>query len=179
MIQELNQIKRVRKFLGLSQHDLAVKSGVSQSLIAKIEAGVVEPTYTKAKKIFDTLTFLKEQELVRAKDVMNTSVISVSPEDSVKEAIALMKNNGISQLPVVKEEKIVGVITERSILAWVSEGNVEKKLVEEVMDDCPPIISPQTTRKTIITLLKEYPFLIVSEKGTLTGVISRTDMLEE
>ena len=53
---ELNDIARLRKQLGLTQPELAQLSGVSQSLIAKLEAGKIEPSYTKVKSIIDTLT---------------------------------------------------------------------------------------------------------------------------
>ena len=46
---ELNEISRLRKQLGLTQAELAKLSGVSQSLIAKLEAGKIEPSYSKAK----------------------------------------------------------------------------------------------------------------------------------
>ena len=53
MLPELSEIKAKRKHLGLSQSGLSVKTGVSQSLIAKLEAGKISPSYLSAKKIFD------------------------------------------------------------------------------------------------------------------------------
>lgn len=178
MISDLTEIKKVRKMLGLSQQDLAIQSGVSQSLIAKIEAGRVDPTYTHAKKIFDVLTTLKEQGSLKAQDVMNSSVTSVPSSERIKKAIMLMKEKGISQLPIVHNDRVLGLITEKSIVNHLSTPHLEDLSVQEVMEDCPPIISPQTTHTVVVNLLKEYPFLIVSQKGALAGIISRADVLE-
>ncbi|MEM3267388.1 MAG: helix-turn-helix domain-containing protein [Conexivisphaerales archaeon] len=49
---ELREISKMRKVLGLTQVQLAKMAGISQSLLAKIEAGKVDPSYTRARKIF-------------------------------------------------------------------------------------------------------------------------------
>ena len=51
--------------MGLTQTDLAKKANVSQSLIAKIESGKIDPTFTKTKKIFETLSYLEKKEEVK------------------------------------------------------------------------------------------------------------------
>ena len=55
MLYELTRIKQMRRNLELTQTELAKLSGVSQSLIAKIERGNIEPSYTIARKIFAVL----------------------------------------------------------------------------------------------------------------------------
>ncbi|MBI2575829.1 helix-turn-helix domain-containing protein, partial [Candidatus Woesearchaeota archaeon] len=46
MIPELANIKTLRKKLGLTQSGFAGQVGVSQSLVAKIEAGRIDPSYS-------------------------------------------------------------------------------------------------------------------------------------
>ncbi|MFQ5647816.1 MAG: helix-turn-helix transcriptional regulator, partial [Candidatus Aenigmatarchaeota archaeon] len=43
-MQEITEIRKIRKKLGLTQSQLAQEARVSQSLIAKIEAGKLDPT---------------------------------------------------------------------------------------------------------------------------------------
>ena len=50
------------------------------------------------------------------KDVMSKNVITISPEDSISDAIEKMAKNNISGLIVVEEEKVVGVISESDVL---------------------------------------------------------------
>ena len=53
MFPTLEDIARRRRQLGLKQGELAKAAGVSQSLIAKLEAGSIDSSYTKVKTIFD------------------------------------------------------------------------------------------------------------------------------
>ena len=47
MLENLDQIKIIRKKHGLNQKELADRADVSQSLIAKIESGNIEPSFNK------------------------------------------------------------------------------------------------------------------------------------
>ena len=96
MPYDLAEIKKIRKSLGLTQSELAKKSAVSQSLIAKIEAGKIDPTFTKTKKIFEALDFLQNKEEIKAGELMNQKIISVAPDNTIKESIEKMKKSGIS-----------------------------------------------------------------------------------
>jgi len=55
MLPSLDEIAKKRKMLGLTQKELARMAGVSQSSIAKIESGKIDPSYNKVKAIFDVL----------------------------------------------------------------------------------------------------------------------------
>jgi DNA-binding XRE family transcriptional regulator len=50
MFPTLQDIAKRRRQLGLKQTELAKAAGVSQSLIAKLEAGTIDSSYTKVKK---------------------------------------------------------------------------------------------------------------------------------
>jgi CBS domain-containing protein len=54
--------------------------------------------------------------MVVAKDIMTTDVITVDPETSVKDAANIMSEHGISGLPVVKDNKLVGIVTENDLI---------------------------------------------------------------
>ena len=49
--------------------------------------------------------------------------------------------------------------------------------VEEIMEDSPPIISIKTGMKTILELLKDNQIVLVTEKGDVKGIISKSDLL--
>ena len=70
MEYDIKDIKRIRLQIGLTQSKLADKSGVSQSLIAKVESGLIDPGYSSVKKIFDTLDSLQSENTSTAKDLM-------------------------------------------------------------------------------------------------------------
>lgn len=172
---ELNKIGIVRKKLGLTQAELASRAGVSQSMVAKIEAGSIDPSYSNARKLISALTAFSKSKELKAHEIMNRKIISVSPEDRIEKAVSIMNRNGISQLPVIKDDRLVGHISDYMLLEHVIKKN--KGIISEAMLEAPPVVSGETGLRVIIELLKYYPFVLVSEKGRLRGIITKADIL--
>ena len=182
MLPELTLIKQMRKQFGLTQMELSLKSGVSQSLIAKIEAGNLIPTYNNAKRLFDTLESLHLETQLKAKDLMQAEkVVGIKPEASLKDAVRLMKKHAISQLPVMEEEKCVGEISENSIMEKLHSAkdavDMDKVLVKEVMADSMPVIQLETPISVITPILEHRPAILVAKKGKIVGIITKQDLL--
>lgn len=172
----LGEIKMLRKQLSLTQTQLAQQAGVSQSLIAKIEAGAIDPTYTNAQKIFAALHALRSQSEEKAKDWLNPHIVAVGIQDSVRTAIEKMKRYDISQLPVIERSQAVGIISESLLLDALLEGEV--KTVGEVMADAPPQVTKETPVSAVLHLLKFAPLVLVADRGKLCGVITKADVLK-
>ncbi len=173
---ELKDIKNIRKKFNLTQSDLAKKAGVSQSMIAKIESGRLEPTYSHAVKIFEVLDNLSNEKELLAKDIMQKKVLFVSPDDEIGSAISIMKKYEVSQIPVIKKGHVVGTISEAVILDNLVGG---KKIVfvKEIMCDSPPSVSINTPIRTIIDLLRSFSIVVVNDAGEIKGVITKSDLI--
>ena len=178
MDYDIKDIKRIRLQSGLTQSELAQKAGVSQSLVAKIESGDMDPSYSNIKKIFSTLDSLKSGREPTAKDLMQRHIITITSKTSIKTAIDKMKRNAISQIPVIDDDQVVGLITESDLLA-VFSSKKDYSTVSQIMMDAPPIVSETTGAKVIIGLLKFYNLVIVVDKGKFKGVIAKADILEK
>ena len=70
----------------------------------------------------------QRQEPGPVKEVMRTHVVSVAPETTTLEAIEKMRKHRVACLPVVKEERLVGIITEHDFI------EVARDLLEEYLD---------------------------------------------
>ena len=53
---------------------------------------------------------------------MSEPVITVRPDDESQEAARLMVENKVGCLPVVKDERLLGILTETDVLRWVANG---------------------------------------------------------
>jgi CBS domain-containing protein len=62
-------------------------------------------------------------------EIMRRNPVTVTPETSTVEAVDLMRRNGWSCLPVVKDGRLVGVLTENQLMA-VAGQLLEQKLRE-------------------------------------------------
>lgn len=181
MLPEIAEIKAYRKRLGLTQTELSRLCGVSQSLIAKSESGKIVPSYDKAKKIFEALEQASKKESLRARDIMSRRVKFVKESDSARKAISLMEKNGFSQLPVIKREKCIGVVTERGALSALRElgpKEFNSAKTSEIMEEPLPIVSENALFPLLTGILNHEQALLVSRKGKIVGIITKSDLLK-
>lgn len=181
MLPDLKEVKPRRVAAGLTQSELAKKSAVSQSLIAKIEAGNIEPSYSKTKRLFDCLEQLHSEKEPVAKELMTRPVVHVEARDSLKKAVKALEKQGLSQLPVLDECKPIGSVSEKSILAFMSSGkeiDAEKAKAEDAMEEALPSIQENTPESVVRQLLSFSPAVLVAKKGKITGIITKSNLLE-
>lgn len=175
MFPELDEIKKMRRQLGLTQHALAKRAGISQSLIAKIESGRMDPTYTRARRIFLAIDELMHGKRLKAADIMSRKIISARPRERIKVLIATMRKHGISQLPVLDHKELVGYVSERTLLQSMLDG--KRTSVEEVMSERPPSVALDTPVDVVSRLLMHYPLVAVFTRSKMVGIITKADIL--
>jgi predicted transcriptional regulator len=173
-------IRRLRKLFKLTQRELAMRAGVSQSLIARIEAGTVDPRLSTLRKIMHVLTAPERQKT--AKDVMHSPVITVKKTDSVRRAVDLMRRYDISQIPVVHGNRLIGSLQEATIVRRLMQSREPEKvfnsLVEEVMEKPFATVLPTTSLESILELLGHgHPAVLVVDDGKLVGIITKIDII--
>ncbi len=174
---EIRDVRKAREALRMTQAELAKAGGVSQSMIARIERGIVDPSYSNAKRIFSALESAKHRSSFTAREIMTRKVIFIGSGETLARAASLMKKKGISQLPVTEGDKVVGVISEREIASVVGK-NVSALSVHGTMSEAPPIVSASTDAAMLSRLLEYLPCVLVAKKGEIVGLVSRADMLK-
>ncbi|MCJ7731141.1 CBS domain-containing protein [Candidatus Bathyarchaeota archaeon] len=181
MLPSIEIIPDRRRKLGLTQNQLAELAGVSQSYIAKLEAGKIEPSYLKVKSIFESLDKLERRKEVQASEIMTEDPISVQQIATVQETVEIMRRNGFSQLPVFDGDKPVGGVSERTLLDQIlyNEDGVppSRKQVKDIMDDNWPTVSEDAPLSLLSNLLKYYPAVLVQRQGHVIGIITKADLL--
>lgn len=182
MLPSTDEITKRRKLLGLTQKQLAKVAGVSQSFIAKIESGKIDPSYSKVKAIFDVLEKMESRGDYTVKAIFHEGVVGVQKNDNVAKAISLMMGHGFSQIPVFDGEKCVGCISEKTILSQITVvkdlSQVSKKFVEEIMEEAPPQIDENAPIPLVSNLLHFYPAVLVTRRGKITGIVTKADLFK-
>ena len=182
MLPRLEEISKRRRILGLSQKQLARLADVSQSLIAKVEAGKTEPSYLKTKAIFDTLEKLQREKELRAKDLLQSRVVGIDEDEPVSKAAAVMSETGFSQLPVFNGKDVVGSIAEKTIMDRIVSGmdprDLSKMPVGKVMTEAFPQIDERTPLSLVSALLQYHSAVLVTKRGKVTGIITKADLLK-
>lgn len=173
------EIKRIRKELGITQEKLARRAGVTQAYIAKLENGKVDPRLSTFNRILEALINCKKSK-IKAKTIMSSPIIGVKPYEKVEKVIKLMNENNISQVPVLAGSKVVGGITERSLVRKSMDFNdIYERNAMEVMDEPFPIVSEEDDLEIVKYLLEEHPAVIVQNRqGAPIGIITRSDLFK-
>lgn len=174
MVIKGSTLKRLRLEAGLTQRQLAELVDISQAHIAKIEKEKVDPRLSTVNKILQVLT---EHEGKKCGEIMSRHVISIKPVDKVSKASQLMMKHAISQLPVLEGGKIVGTITEDSIVRNLSTTLADER-IERIMQAPLPSVPEDTSVSMIQPLLQDHPAILIVRRGEIVGIIARSDLLK-
>ncbi len=128
---------------------------------------------------------------VRVADWMTESVLAVETYDSIAVARQLMAKHRINQLPVLEDDRLVGIVTDRDLrdayptsmmIGRTKEIDEFAKsfTVEEVMTHSVFVVRPETALTTAVGLLRRHRIgaLPVIKNKELVGIITRSDILD-
>jgi acetoin utilization protein AcuB len=120
---------------------------------------------------------------------MSSPVITVDPDMPIMQALDLMKKNRIRRMPVVRGEKMVGIISEGDLLnaapsdatslsVWELNYLIGKIKVIEIMTRNVITVTADTPIEEAAYLMDENKIggLPVMEQGKLVGLITETDL---
>jgi CBS domain-containing protein len=112
---------------------------------------------------------------VKVEEIMTRDPATLRPESTCSEAATVMKREDCGSLPVVKDGKLVGIVTDRDIVVRGIAGGKDptKLVVSEVMTPGPATVTPSTTAEDASKLmsLKQVRRLPVVENGRLVGMV--------
>ncbi|TFG34817.1 CBS domain-containing protein [Candidatus Thorarchaeota archaeon] len=168
-------LQKLRRDVGLTQSELAIEVGVSQSYIARLERGTFDPKLSVANKIIEVLSSRGRKTCA---DIMTSDPITVDARDPASEAVAVMQRHNFSQVPVLRGTQMIGMVTERDIIRNL-EHDMKELSVQAVMSpEGIPIIDETTPLEVITPLFQNYQAILVHNQGRIRGIITRSDLLK-
>lgn len=119
---------------------------------------------------------------MKIKEIMTTDVRTVSANDSISEAANIMKELDVGAVPVLDNNVLVGIVTDRDlVLRAVAEGKNSKEAVANVMTKNITTVSPDTDVHRVADIMasKQIRRLPIVENNQLVGIVSIGDMAVE
>jgi len=123
-------------------------------------------------------------DVLRRKGAVMPELVHVHPTETVREAIDILKEYSISQMPVVKEEppvmaaEVVGSISERDLLDALFAGRAQlADSLERHMSDPLPLVGAGEPVSAAMAALEKADAAVVLDDGKPLGVITRQDVL--
>jgi cystathionine beta-synthase len=107
------------------------------------------------------------------------AIVSLPPHATVQEALSLMSSYEVSEVPVVSDAGVIGVVRENKLMASVLENReiIANHVTVHMEAPCPTIESHADVQAAI-SLLKTSPIVVVKEFGRISGVLTRHDVLD-
>ena len=117
---------------------------------------------------------------IKARDVMQTHVVSLSPDDTLEQALNMILEHSISGAPVTDAENhVVGVISEFALMDLLFDPSIKNALVSEFMTEEVQTVDedePATKLAHIFALFRIRRIPVLRD-GLLVGLVTRPDLL--
>jgi cystathionine beta-synthase len=132
------------------------------------ENGFTESRW-ETDRVGDMLRSLPRRELINA-----------TSSDTVADSVMAMKEHGVSQLPVIDEGRLVGIVTESDLLAKLVDGRASlASAVAEVMFRNVITVRSSDDASRLLAIFGEgLVGLVVDDAGKLLGIISKMDLVD-
>ena len=123
-------------------------------------------------------------EVLRGKSGVLPDLVHTHPSETIAEAVHILREYGVSQMPVVRAEppvvaaEVAGSVSERRLLDALFSGNARMvDAVQDHMDPPLPTIGASEPVAEAVTALEGADALLVQEEGKPVGVVTRQDLL--
>ncbi len=106
------------------------------------------------------------------------ATITIGPTDLLTTAHNRLRNAGFSQLPVMDEGELVGVVTEDAIIQFVfGKPDLMNALVSEAMESAFIKLDKDTSVNNLVAMLHVQPYAAILDGDEFLGLITRSDVL--
>ncbi|MCU1693418.1 MAG: hypothetical protein JWM64_2509 [Frankiales bacterium] len=117
---------------------------------------------------------------LQARDVMSRDVVTLGPDATVEQALAVMRELGVRHLPVVLDGRFAGLIDDRLVaLAQLADGVPDRRRVVALMTHYVPQVAPDAALSRVARLVGDSgcDAVVVMDDGGLVGLVTATDLV--
>ena len=119
------------------------------------------------------------------KDIVNKrghkGLVTIGPEGTVGEAVELMQKFNIENIPVLKEDRLIGAVSESGLFGKIlGDGHdIRQRKISEVLEPAYPVISFDTPLERISSLInKENGAVLARDDGGNYHIVTKYDVLQ-
>ena len=108
------------------------------------------------------------------------SLVAIDPVATVRKALDLIREHNVSQLPVADKGRPIGSVDESDLMSSVlDDPTLFDAPVQSLMKPTFPSVNIDETINDAIALLsKKHPAVLIEEKGSVVGIVTRYDIIE-
>lgn len=167
----------------LTEHDVVVVllPDTGRGYLTKVfndtwmrENDLLMPAETKESTLRDVLTYRRGHTRTMP------LVVSVNASDTIADAVELLRRYGISQTPVMEDDKMVGSLTENLLLHHLaSHEPLTSRAIRDIQGPAFPVLPADAPAQEAYTVFSSGQSAVaVMTDGKLEGIVTRSDLLE-
>lgn len=132
--------------------------------------------------INSTNGFSVAHELVytlKVRDAMSRNVVTVTPDNSLREVQSLLREHRISGTPVIEDSRLVGIVSLEDIIAALDHGHIEARVGDWMSSNVVTIQENMPLRRAV-EFFQRYHFgrlPVLDAEGKLCGVLTQADIV--
>jgi len=116
------------------------------------------------------------------RDAMTASPTTIEPSTSAMEAARIMKSENVGSLPIMENDRLVGVVTDRDLaIRLLAEGKGSETAVGEIASKDVVTVDPQQSLEEAARLMAEHQLRrlpVCEEDGKLVGILAQADIAQ-
>ena len=119
---------------------------------------------------------------LKIRELMSRDVRTVTPNQSIKDAANIMNSINVGSIPVVDNQRLVGVVTDRDIVVRsVAKGQNKNQKISDIMSTNITTVTPDTEVHEAADIMANNQIrrLPVIENGNLVGIVAIGDLAVE
>ncbi len=106
------------------------------------------------------------------------ATITIGPTDVLTTAHNRLRNAGFSQLPVMEDDDLVGIVTEDAIIQYVyGKPDLMNAPVRDAMESAFIKLDKTETVNNLVAMLRVQPYAAIMDGEAFLGLITRSDVL--
>jgi len=127
--------------------------------------------------------FLEDKAYGTARDIVTSrddgyQLVVVNKTDKIKDAIALMNNKSVSQIPVMEDGQVIGSITDNKLLLKIIENpELKDATVAQVMEDSMHFVALDSTLDVLSSMVEREKAVLVRDEMHRVHIITKHDIL--
>jgi acetoin utilization protein AcuB len=117
---------------------------------------------------------------IRVDEYTSPVLVKISADKNLDEALEIMQNNGVRHLPVEHNGKIVGIVSERDLMAFMGKDWTSMVKIEDIMNiNVLSVYGSENLGEVALQLSSQKvgSALVLDENGDIYGIFTTTDAL--
>jgi CBS domain-containing protein len=116
------------------------------------------------------------------REAMTARPATIEPSTTVRDAAQLMKSEDVGSLPILENDRLIGMVTDRDLAIRVlAEGKGDETTVGEIASKDVVTVDPQQSLEEAARLMAEHQLRrlpVCEEDGRLVGIVAQADIAQ-